>query len=569
MLRRDDIENDNSHLFKVLPFGLAFFNINYEFHLLNNVVAKKVFTCKEVMKSVNDAIESKQSKVEVEIDFGLENLFLKVIPIIDEGSENLSGVLVVAQPFSNYEIARQNQSYKELSLDLKAIFDSSYDVIYVSDANGKTLRVSSACEKLWGEKQEDLIGKNVKDLERDGLYKPSVTRLVLEKGEKISTIQTTKTGRRLMVVGTPIKDENGKVIRVVNASRDITEVSKLQSELNEMKQLINGYKQELTELRKEKNQQNTLIFNSRGMENVFDLAKKVAHVDTTILILGESGVGKEVIANHIHQSSHRDKKPFIKINCGAIPENLFESELFGYEKGAFTGANREGKIGLFELANEGTFFLDEIAEMPLQLQVKLLRVLQEQEIMRIGSSNAIKVNVRIITATNKDLQAEIKKGTFREDLYYRLNVVPLIVPPLRKRQEDILPLVLHFVDQFNSKYDKNKTFSSKLLNTLQQYDWPGNVRELQNIVERLIVMSNEKEVSVTYLSENISLRSKNQDKVQVHDILPLKECIEIAENQLIKLAQKRFTSTVKIAKALNVNQSTISRKLKKFDSDII
>ncbi|PLR87213.1 sigma-54 interaction domain-containing protein [Bacillus sp. V33-4] len=450
-------------------------------------------------------------------------------------------------------------------MDLKAIFDTSYDVIYVSDADGNTLRVSSACEKLWGKKQADLVGRNVLELEAEGIYKPSITRLVLEKGEKISTIQVTKTGRRLMVVGTPIKDENGKIVRVVNASRDITEVSKLNAEIDEMKQLINGYKLELMELRKETTQQKQIIFNSRDMEKVFDLAERVAQVDSTVLILGESGVGKEVIANYIHRSSNRDDKPFIKINCGAIPEDLLESELFGYEKGAFTGANREGKMGLFEAANEGSLFLDEIGEMSLQLQVKLLRVLQEQEVMRIGGTKSIGVNVRIITATNKNLKEEIKKGKFREDLYYRLNVVPLLIPPLRKRREDILPLVIHFVDYFNRKYNKNKTFAPALMDSLQQYDWPGNVRELQNIVERLVVISDESVVTPVYFSEIMVPRSINQDKVQVLDILPLKECTELAEIQLLKLAKERFNSTVKIAKALNVNQSTISRKIRKIE----
>jgi PAS domain S-box-containing protein len=557
----------NKQLFNSFPFGMAIVDSNENVHTYNEVVNENLFCDKKIQSIASFVRETREAKKGVKIEFDLGNYYFDLLPAFD-GSDQFIGVLILARSVKNFgELEQRYRDYEEMSMDLKAIFDSSYDVLYVSDANGDTLRVSSACEKLWGKKQSDLIGKNVRELETEGIYKPSVTRLVLEQGEKISTIQTTKTGKRLMVVGTPIKDENGKILRVVNASRDITEVSQLQSEMDEMKRLMNGYKQELMELRKKNEMQKQIIFNSREMEKVFDLAHRVAQVDSTVLILGESGVGKEVITNFIHRTSQRDNKPFVKINCAAIPENLLESELFGYEKGAFSGANREGKIGLFESANDGTLFLDEIGEMSLPLQIKLLRVLQEQEVMRVGGTKTINVNVRIITATNKDLKDEIKKGTFREDLYYRLNVIPLHIPPLRKRREDILPLVIHFMEYYNRKYLKNKTFSPGLLDMLQHYDWPGNVRELQNIVERMIVISDELEVTPKYLSDIIVSRSSlNQDKVQVLDILPLKECIEEAENQLLKMAKERFGTTIKIAKALNVNQSTISRKIQKFKS---
>jgi PAS domain S-box-containing protein len=458
------------------------------------------------------------------------------------------------------------KEYRDMSADLKAIFELSYDVLYVSDHKGNTLRVSSACEKLWGKKAHELVGRNVRDLEKLGVYSPSITRLVLETGEKVSTIQTTSTGKRLMVVGTPIKNEQGEIIRVVNASKDITEISQLKNKIEEMKKLIEGYKQELKELRQETEKENKIIFQSRKMAQVLDLAKRVAEVDSTILILGESGSGKEVIANFIHQKSLRKDKPFIKINCGAIPDNLLESELFGYSKGAFTGASREGKMGLFELANQGTLFLDEIGEMPINLQVKLLRVIQEQEITRIGGIKPIKVNVRIITATNKNLEEEVKKGAFREDLFYRINVIPIQIPPIRERKEDILALTLHFIDIYNHKYIDSKTFSPALLETLCNYDWPGNVRELQNMVERLMVISDEPDITERFLPESIK-NSKNQppSKVKVYDVMPLKECVELVEHQLLHMAKERYHTTVKIAEALGVNQSTISRKLNKLE----
>ncbi|HLQ73998.1 MAG TPA: sigma 54-interacting transcriptional regulator [Bacillota bacterium] len=451
----------------------------------------------------------------------------------------------------------------QLIMDLVDMFDSSYDVIYVSDAKGKTLRVTPLSEHLYGKKESELVGKNVYDLEEEGVYSTSVTRLVLETGEKISRIQTTASGIRLMVTGIPIKDNKGNIIRVINASRNVTQVSKIKSEMEEMRKIIEGYKEELKSLRKKETEQKT-ITNNAQMEKVIQLAKRVATVDSTILILGESGVGKEVITNFIHKNSSRAENAFLKINCGAIPENLLESELFGYEKGAFTGANNKGKAGLFELADNGTLFLDEIADMPLSLQVKLLRVLQEKEVMRIGGTRSISVDARIITATNTDLKKEVAKGRFREDLYYRLNVIPINIPPLRKRPEDILLLANHFIEYFNETHTTDRRFSPQILHAFQSYDWPGNVRELQNIVERLVVTSDERKISSDLLPEEFHKCSINEESVKVNKIIPLKKCLELAEKQLLSLAREKYSSTTEIAKVLEVNQSTISRKFNKY-----
>ena len=430
--------------------------------------------------------------------------------------------------------------------------------------------------KSFGEKtRRKLIGKSVYELETMGIYKPSEQEsFEINKKEKtVSLIQSTQTGRRLMVVGTPIKDETGKIIRVVNASRDITEVDRLQSELNEIRQRMEGYKQELEQLRSKTLAKNQIVYQSLEMEKVISLASRIKDVESTVLIYGETGVGKEVIANYIHQSSARADKPFITINCGAIPENLLESELFGYEKGAFTGAVTQ-KRGLFELANEGTLFLDEIGELPFNLQAKLLRVLQEQTFVRVGGTKEIKVNFRLIAATNRNLYEEMKKGKFREDLYYRLNVIPIRIPPLRERKDDVFALIQYYVRHFNEKYHLSKTFSNSALKQLQKYHWPGNVRELKNIVERLIVLTENDKIEVDDLEATLGIIStKDEPKeteaeelandVVVRRIMPLKQCIEEAEKQLIELAKKKYDSTTEIAKVLEVNQSTISRKMKK------
>lgn len=462
------------------------------------------------------------------------------------------------------ELPMNLANYSNMFIDLKAVFESSYDVIFVTDGEGKTLRVSSACKKFFGYDAEHFIGKSIYELEKKGTFKPSITRLVLESKEKVQEIQTTKTGRRLMVLGTPVKDKNGNIIRVVNVSRDITQESQLKSELEVIRALMEGYKRELKQLKQLTMRDDSFIFKSEKMENAVTLASKVAEVDSTVLILGESGVGKELVASYIHQNSHRKDKPFIKLNCGAIPENLLESELFGYEKGAFTGASKDGKKGTFELANEGTLFLDEIGEIPLSLQVKLLRVIQENELVRLGGTKPIKLYVRIIAATNRNLQEETKKGNFREDLYYRLNVVPVFIPPLRERIEDILPLTLFFIDKFNEKYKKNKIFSQEVMEFLQTYKWEGNVRELQNIVERLIVITDQNLIEKIHLPE-VMINSQNSlSRITVSDVMPLKEAVSILERKLLMLAKKKYGTTTEMAKVLGVDQSTISRKITKF-----
>lgn len=498
--------------------------------------------------------------------------FLTAAPVYKR--ENIEAILVLfedAQIYKNF-FEQKLKNYKTTISDLQTIFDNSYDVLYVTDGNGTTIRVSSACEVLWGKKPDELIGRSVFELEREGVFTPSATRIALEQGKKIEVIQQTKTGRRLMVVSTPIRNVDGKIIRVVNASRDITEIQELEEEINRMSMMIEGYRRQLSDaqlsLAKNGNQ---LIYRSKAMSKIVSMLYKIAVVDSTVLITGESGVGKEVIANEIHQLSFRKDQPLIKINCAAIPESLLESELFGYEQGAFTGATKHGKAGLFELANEGTLFLDEIGDMPLSLQAKLLRVLQEGEIMRIGGQKPIKINVRIIAATNQDLPAKIEKKEFREDLYYRLNVIPIDIPPLRKRREDIVPLIQYFLKIFSESFHVKKTFSKRVTDVLEKYDWPGNVRELKNVVERMIVTSDSKEIGIDnipkYILDSIETPyhpSHQRSAIEIHEIMPLKQAVAQVESQLISMVAQESSNLYEIAKRLGVNQSTISRKMQKY-----
>jgi transcriptional regulator with PAS, ATPase and Fis domain len=311
--------------------------------------------------------------------------------------------------------------------------------------------------------------------------------------------------------------------------------------------------------------QNPIIAYSVEMGKVLQVATKVAQVTSTVMILGESGVGKEVVARFVHNASLRRSGPFVTINCGAIPPNLLESELFGYEAGAFTGAKREGKPGMIEVASSGTLFLDEISDLPLDLQVKLLQVIQERRLTRVGGIQPIEVDIRIIAATNRDLAKMVERGEFRADLFYRLNVVPIVIPPLRSRRDDIIPLIYHFVAKHNNTHRYNKTISRETREVLTQYSWPGNVRELENLIERLVVTVEGDEIGVEDLPQYVKERDVNcNSKVIVEGVIPLREAVEEVERQLIKHAQEEHETTYEIAEALGVNQSTVVRKLKKY-----
>lgn len=313
---------------------------------------------------------------------------------------------------------------------------------------------------------------------------------------------------------------------------------------------------------------NGIVAKSVEMRELVRTAVQVAKVDCTVLLLGESGTGKEELAKLIHDHSERPG-PMVKVNCGAIPENLLESELFGYERGAFTGAKKEGNAGKFEEAHLGTILLDEIGDIPLHLQVKLLRVLQDKEIIRIGSSKARKIDTRVIAATNKDLYKMVLEGSFREDLYYRLNVIPLKIPPLRERREDIMPLIYFFKKKFEQKYKLKRDCSSEVVRIFMSYDWPGNVRELKNVIERIYVISDPHEMITPemlirdYL--NINRQKHMTGAVSVHSITSLDAAVEEVERQLITMALSRFRTLKQVASVLKVDESTISRKIKKLN----
>ena len=451
-------------------------------------------------------------------------------------------------------------NYSHIAEDIHKLFETNWDVIYASDGDGITLEVSSAARAIWGVDAKQLVGKSVYELERKKIYYPSITRMVLETKRRVQAIQTTATGKKLLVMGTPIQNEAGKIIRVINTSRIIVNESDLSKELEETRLLLDGYKRELALSRMQEKENNSFIAVSPKMQKVFSRAMKVSETDVAVLITGESGVGKEVLANLIATKGTRADKPYIKINCSAIPPTLFESELFGYERGAFTGAERSGKPGLFELANHGTLFLDEISEIPVNMQAKFLRVLQENEFMRVGGTKLRPLDVRIIAATNKNLLTEIERGHFRKDLYYRLNVVQICIPPLRERRDDILPLSLAFLEKYNRKYNLDCKFSPEVMDAFFRYSWDGNVRELQHAVERMVVLSPQSLIGIESLPEAISANEQGEI-VHISEIIPLREAQKLLEEKLLAMARKKYRTTTAMAEVLGVNQSTISRKL--------
>lgn len=450
----------------------------------------------------------------------------------------------------------------KLNRALDAIIENSYDGIYITDQDGITLYTNSAIERITGIPKEYYIGKSVDQLIKRGILNASVTHKVVKLRRTVSVVQDNFAGKETLITGSPVFNAEGEIEQVVTNIRDLSDLNELMHELTKANELNNQYKQEIEKLRKITSKDG-VVFVSDKMKMIYEIAERISDIDATVLILGETGVGKDVLARNIYNRSIRSKKgDFIKINCGAIPADLLESELFGYEGGAFTGANQKGKPGMFELAESGILFLDEVGELPLQLQVKLLRALQEREIQRIGGTKPKKIDVRIIAATNRNLSEMVKSGDFREDLFYRLNVIPITIPPLRERREDILALTDLFLTKANEQYKFSKEIDPRLKEYFYQHDWPGNVRELINIVERLVVLTDNRILSINDLPEEYQPENRNQPNLNA--TLTLKEAVERAEKEILTKAAQTYQTTYEIAEALESSQATIVRKLKKY-----
>lgn len=466
---------------------------------------------------------------------------------------------------SYIDMLKELKNVKKLTRKLDTVLDSSYDGIYITDGNAVTIRANKAYERITGLKIEELLGKNVTYLVEKGIISKACSTIVLERKEVVTIEQTLNSGKVLLVTGTPIFDDNGEIEMVVTNVRDITELILLKEELQKKKEKVDRYNSELRRLKSQLGSKTdyNIISRNKGMKDLLSSVKRVASHETTVLITGETGVGKEVITEYIHKNSSRSDKKLIKVNCGAIPSSLIESELFGYEKGAFTGANQGGKIGIFEEANGGTLLLDEIGELPYNMQAKLLRILQEQEIQRVGGVDTIKIDVRIIAATNKDLKLLAENGEFRMDLYYRLSIIPIHVPPLRDRKEDIIPLTNEFLYSLYERYGNKKYLSKNAYEILYNYKWPGNIRELKNLIERVYVMVSEERIE----AHDIPLSREASE--EYGKSMLLKDAVSNLEYRMIEEAYNEFGNVRGAARHLGIDASTFVRKRQKYEGKLI
>jgi PAS domain S-box-containing protein len=452
---------------------------------------------------------------------------------------------------------------KEHYQELQEILDCISVGIYITDGTGKTLFLNRESEKTGGLTKEEVVGKPMEELIRIGYVTESSALTSIKTKKEKNIIQELGDGGQLYISGVPlIKNDNVEL--VVCTERDITETIGLKELLKEKEEIAGKYEVELEYLRKQSlTPEDNIVAESFEMKNLVEKTRRIAGIDITVLLTGESGTGKELFANLIYQHSGRSSKPFIKVNCAAIPESLMESEFFGYEKGAFTGADKEGKIGIFELANGGTLFLDEIGELPFQMQSKLLRALQEKEIMRIGGKETVSVDVRIIASTNKNLERATKEGKFREDLFYRLNVMPIEIPPLRKRKEDIPKLAVFFLNKFNQEYRMDKVITADAIQELENYSWPGNVRELQSIIERMMVSLEGRSLNKFQVLKQLGFHGRALPEAG-SSTGTLQELLEAFEKSILQDQMAKSKNSAAVARELGVNKSTISRKLKKY-----
>lgn len=465
-------------------------------------------------------------------------------------------------------ILKQLSETKNMNDKLMKIIENSYDGIFVTDGKALATMMNKSYEKITGLKREDLIGRYMQDIVNKGEISTSASLKVLIDKKAVTLEQTFRSGRKALVSSSPIFDESGKIVNIITNVRDVTELYELKNQLAINEELKNKYFSEIETIKSKLMEGSDIIANDKVMLDTLRVVKKVAKVDTTILLLGETGVGKEELAKYVHKNSSRANGHFIKINCGAIPANLIESELFGYEQGSFTGAKKEGKMGYFQVADKGTIFLDEIGDLPLDMQVKILRVLQEQEIVKIGGTNPIKIDVRVLAATNRSLEDMVKRKLFRQDLYYRINVVPITIPPLRKRKRDIISLVEHFLLELNKKYDMKKTFSEPAIQAFMEYDWPGNVRELRNTVERVVILSSNDMIYKSDLPFKTSFDHECDD-IDCYENIILKEKVERIELEYINNYYGKYKNVRSAAEALGMDASTLVRKREKYNKKYI
>ena len=480
--------------------------------------------------------------------------------------------------------------FHDSGIDFKEVVDGLDNSILITDANGVVIYINPAYTQNTGITEEDVLGKSIQSLiGPDKLFTGGAVCSAIQNKKGAFRLSTTyKTGTPLVgyVFGTPIFDEAGELRQVVACSLPIVSLSSLREDFE-------GFLREVNSLRERsvcpaaQPAPGGMLDQYDSLKSIRTLIQRVAATDATILITGESGVGKEVVADEIYRLSARRDKPYVKLNCTSIPAHLLESELFGYEKGSFTGASAKGKIGLFEYANGGTLMLDEIGDMPMDLQVKLLRAIQSQEITRIGGTRPIKLDIRFLALTNADLKKKVAEGSVRQDLYFRLNVIPLSIPPLRERLSDLGKMCGYFIDRFSEKYHYPFRLTQQQLDYMKLYAWPGNIRELENMMEYMVLVSSgigyiEDDVlkGLLNITEEVHSAALSAPLPQaVHPAAPSLPALDVEqgidftqavadyEKRLLEQAIRCSANLREAGKKLNLNASTVSRKIKQYNID--
>lgn len=451
------------------------------------------------------------------------------------------------------------------------VVEASHDEIYVCDDSGATIYCNKTFEQNYGLSRQEVLGKTAMYLQENGFSDITPIPQVLSTKKPITMEQKTKTGRTLIITANPVIDEAGQIEFIVENCRDITDLERIKVKLESAEKESLRYKHEMEILnRTQQVSGEDLLLDGPRIKPIIEIAEKVAATDASILILGESGTGKTCLARHIHANSKRRKGPFLTINCSTISGPLLESELFGYSSGAFTGAQAKGKTGLVELADGGTLFLDEIGEVPLSIQAKFLELLQEKTFTPVGGLKQKKVDLRIVSATNRNLLEQVKTKTFREDLYYRLNVIELSLPPLRERTADIPKMIEHFFIKYGKEFNMKKQLAPKTMDLLCSYAWPGNIRELQNVIQNLIITTPDDIISPdnmpAFLSPSHTPFYPNLNlplAATPSNDMSLDLNLELLENRIIKESYAKNHSSYKVAEDLGISQSRASRLIRK------
>ena len=447
---------------------------------------------------------------------------------------------------------------------MRSLLDALHDGVYITDANGITVTINKAYERITGISRAEVVGFHMADLVKAGFISKSASLEVIRERRPITLAQTIHNSRKIVVTGTPMFSADGSIAYVVTSVRDITELllaKHAQEQLEQIQRIREAYKvPEVMALSAPG------VITSQQTEPCFALACRVAKTTAKILIHGETGTGKTLLARYIHQQSDRADGPFMELNCTTFSEGLLEAELFGYTAGAFTGASPRGKQGLLDVAHGGTLFLDEIGDLPLALQVKLLKVVEENRYLPVGGTVFRHANVRLITATHQDLNERVKQGLFREDLFYRISVVPLWLPPLRQRRDEVIPLLNYYLDHFNQLHGVERVWNPEALELLSSYSWPGNIRELINLTERLSVTVSDNEITATALPNEIFPSTPFSQPPVSGD---LRQQVMQFEQQIIQQALTRHGTTRAAAAALGIDQSTLVKKQRRWRQELI